>query len=41
MTFNEVSHAVGCSLRTAKYRMRAAVDNLAADLRQRGIVGVE
>lgn len=39
LTFVEVADAVGCSVRTAKYRMRAAVDGLAADLRQRGVVG--
>ena len=39
LTFAQVADAVGCSLRTAKYRMRAAVDALAADLRQAGVVG--
>jgi RNA polymerase sigma factor (sigma-70 family) len=39
LTFVEVADALGCSVRTAKYRMRAAVDSLAADLRQRGVVG--
>jgi RNA polymerase sigma-70 factor (ECF subfamily) len=38
LTFVEVADALGCSVRTAKYRMRAAVDSLAADLRQRGVV---
>ena len=33
LTFKEVAAAIGCSLRTAKYRMRAAVDRLAASLR--------
>lgn len=38
LTFDEVADALGCSVRTAKYRMRAAVDSLAADLRRRGLV---
>ncbi|MBX3472417.1 MAG: sigma-70 family RNA polymerase sigma factor [Planctomycetes bacterium] len=38
LTFVEVADALGCSVRTAKYRMRAAVDNLASELRQRGVV---
>lgn len=38
LTFAEVADALGCSVRTAKYRMRAAVDSLATDLRQRGVV---
>jgi RNA polymerase sigma-70 factor (ECF subfamily) len=40
LTFAEVATALGCSVRTAKYRMRAAVDSLAADLRRRGVVDV-
>ena len=38
LTFDEVAGAVGCSVRTAKYRMRAAVDALAVDLRARGVL---
>jgi RNA polymerase sigma-70 factor (ECF subfamily) len=38
LTFVEVADALGCSVRTAKYRMRAAVDTLAVSLRQRGVV---
>lgn len=38
LTFVEVADALGCSVRTAKYRMRAAVDSLAADLRRRGVM---
>jgi len=38
LTFDEVAAALGCSVRTAKYRMKAAIDALAAVLRQRGLV---
>jgi RNA polymerase sigma-70 factor, ECF subfamily len=38
LTFAEVADALGVSVRTAKYRMRAAVDALAIELRQRGVV---
>lgn len=34
LTFAEVAEALGCSLRTAKYRMRSAVDRLARALRE-------
>jgi len=33
LTFAEVAEALGCSLRTAKYRMRSAVDRLTEALR--------
>lgn len=39
LTFDEVAEAVGCSVRTAKYRMKAAVEALATDLRARGVTG--
>ena len=37
LTFEQVAGTLGCSVRTAKYRMRAALDGLAVDLRERGL----
>jgi RNA polymerase sigma-70 factor (ECF subfamily) len=40
LTFVQVAEAVGCSVRTAKYRMKAAVEWLEQDLRRSGLDGV-
>ncbi len=39
LSFAEAAAAADCSLRTAKSRMRAAMDHLAAALRRRGVTG--
>lgn len=39
LTFSDVAEAVGCSIRTAKYRMRSALTLLALGLQRRGLVG--
>ena len=38
LTFREVAEALGCSQRTAKYRMRAASEQLAGELRRKGLL---
>ncbi|MGE0708960.1 MAG: RNA polymerase sigma factor [Planctomycetota bacterium] len=37
LTYEQVAAAVGCSVRTAKYRMKAALERLERELRQRGL----
>lgn len=39
LTFEQVAAAIGCSVRTAKYRQRNALTLLAQGLRRRGLVG--
>ncbi|MGE0713646.1 MAG: RNA polymerase sigma factor [Planctomycetota bacterium] len=38
LTYRQIAETIGCSERTAQYRMRAAVDKLALGLRRRGLL---
>lgn len=38
LTYREIASTIGCSERTAQYRMRAAVETLARRLRERGLL---